>query len=189
MVQTELSEWNQVFTYVVRALKHMVPEFKGVAAGMQHHLAQIRYFLEAHPHGKENIEHLEALHPLWRENILVVDDCEAVAELLVTFLSKEGHVDTAENGAVGLEKIRNTYYQLIISDVDMPVINGLDFFQQAADAFPGIEERFVFFTGDPSPRSLAFFNKNQLKFLTKPATIQQIRSFYLQSLRKLSMTA
>ena len=50
--------------------------------------------------------------------LLVVDDEPWIAELLVAALTAEGHVvDTAPHGAAALEKIRETSYDLIVSDI------------------------------------------------------------------------
>ena len=57
--------------------------------------------------------------PRWpMAQLLVVDDEPWIAELLVAALTAEGHVvDTAPHGAAALEKIRETSYDLIVSDI------------------------------------------------------------------------
>lgn len=61
------------------------------------------------------------------EKILVVDDEEDIRLLLVTFLQEEGYtVFTAENGAEGYQAFRNEAPDLVITDVKMPVRNGLN---------------------------------------------------------------
>lgn len=61
------------------------------------------------------------------KKILVIEDEPAMREGLKDNLEFEGYsVDTAENGVMGLEKIEKKTYDLIISDVMMPVKSGLD---------------------------------------------------------------
>src|SRR5262249_15914773 len=61
------------------------------------------------------------------EKILVVDDERSMRELLELVLKREGYsVQTAENGIRALDQVRQNLYDLIISDVKMPDINGLD---------------------------------------------------------------
>jgi len=58
--------------------------------------------------------------------ILVIEDTEAFAALVEFKLKTAGYeVDIAENGKVGLEKARSTPPDLVVLDVMMPVMNGL----------------------------------------------------------------
>ncbi len=62
-----------------------------------------------------------------KERILIVDDEEGVRELLSDFLRTEGFMcDTAGDGTEALEKFRNNGFDLIISDIRMPVMGGLE---------------------------------------------------------------
>jgi CheY-like chemotaxis protein len=45
-----------------------------------------------------------------------------------------GAVETAENGSIGLEKIRTTRYDLILSDYFMPVMDGAEMIRQVRQA-------------------------------------------------------
>lgn len=62
-------------------------------------------------------------------SILIVEDDEAIASLLLEILSGEGYeVNWAKNGAVALERLHN--YQIphvILLDLMMPVMNGYEF--------------------------------------------------------------
>lgn len=60
--------------------------------------------------------------------ILVVDDSAAMRSALAkTLRSLSPDLDQAENGLIGLESARQTPYDLIITDVDMPVMDGFSF--------------------------------------------------------------
>lgn len=59
--------------------------------------------------------------------ILIIDDDESTLELLSIYLSKEGYkVDSAINGREGLEKYFAKEYQLVLLDIMMPEMNGLE---------------------------------------------------------------
>lgn len=59
--------------------------------------------------------------------ILIVDDEDSLRELLLIMLQREGYlVDAAENGAVAFEKISQENYDLIISDIQMPKVSGIE---------------------------------------------------------------
>lgn len=58
-------------------------------------------------------------------SILIVDDDEANRNMLSIIMSIDGHqIDTAVNGKLALEKIKNNSYDLILLDLMMPVIDG-----------------------------------------------------------------
>ncbi|RMG03638.1 MAG: sigma-54-dependent Fis family transcriptional regulator [Nitrospirae bacterium] len=59
--------------------------------------------------------------------ILVVDDDPAVRDVLQDYLSLEGHtVDTADDGSVGLELLSSEDYDILLLDLAMPKITGLE---------------------------------------------------------------
>lgn len=61
------------------------------------------------------------------EKILVVDDEEIIRESLSFILKKEGYtVDEAENGKTAYDKILRDSYDLVITDLEMPGIKGID---------------------------------------------------------------
>lgn len=61
------------------------------------------------------------------KHILIIDDEEDIRELIQYNLEKEGFkVDTAENGRVGLEKIKDHKPDLILLDVMMPEMDGME---------------------------------------------------------------
>jgi DNA-binding NtrC family response regulator len=71
------------------------------------------------------------------EKILVVDDERSMRELLELVLKREGYaVHTAENGARALDLVRQNLYDLMISDVKMPDINGIDLLMRVRDVSP-----------------------------------------------------
>ena len=60
-------------------------------------------------------------------NILLADDSRDNRLLIRAFLKDSGHrVDEAENGAIAVVKIKSGEYDLVLMDVQMPVMDGLD---------------------------------------------------------------
>jgi two-component system, NtrC family, response regulator PilR len=71
------------------------------------------------------------------EKILIVDDERSMRELLELVLKREGYaVHTAENGMRALDLVRQNVYDLIISDVKMPDINGIDLLARVREISP-----------------------------------------------------
>ncbi|MGK7893049.1 MAG: response regulator, partial [Xenococcus sp. (in: cyanobacteria)] len=66
-----------------------------------------------------------------RKKILVVDDSITVREMERKLLENNGYlVDTAVNGAEGWNVIRTKTYDLVITDIDMPKMNGIELVRQ-----------------------------------------------------------
>jgi signal transduction histidine kinase/CheY-like chemotaxis protein len=110
-------------------------------------------------------------------NILVVDDEEVIVELLNEVLSTVGHrVETARNGKQALDKIMKTGYDLVISDLKMPGLDGSGLYDTVCREKPEMAHRFVFSTGDAaSPAARDFFKKTGCPCLMKPFDLQAVR--------------
>ena len=74
--------------------------------------------------------------------VLVVEDDPVIRMVSQKLLAKRvGQVDVAENGAAGLDKIKSTPYDLILSDYFMPVMDGAEMIRQARAS--GIETPII----------------------------------------------
>jgi signal transduction histidine kinase/CheY-like chemotaxis protein len=110
-------------------------------------------------------------------NILVVDDEEVIVELLNEVLSTVGHrVETARNGKQALDKILANGYDVIISDLKMPGLDGSGLYDSVCAEKPEMAHRFVFSTGDATnPATQDFFKKTGCPCLSKPFDLQAVR--------------
>jgi PAS domain S-box-containing protein len=108
-------------------------------------------------------------------SILVVDDEAQVAELLGEILSLDGHrVVKAGDGLVALAELGRATYDLVVSDLRMPGLDGPGLYRAAAQRFPGIEKRFVFVTGDTlEPATREFLDTCIAPHLAKPFTVDE----------------
>lgn len=79
--------------------------------------------------------------------ILLVDDEPALLDVGKLFIERSGEfsVDTAAGGAEALEMLSSCCYDCIVSDYDMPGMNGIDLLKAVRSADPGIP--FIIFTG------------------------------------------
>jgi CheY-like chemotaxis protein len=172
---TEYSEWNHIFLYVVNTLKGYSQEFGKAAAKINQHKKQLERFLEGRPEGGACLEKIRGLPAVWEEKILIVDDHPAIREFFADILSPEGEVVTAVSGNEGLERMAAQYFDVILCDMQMPVMDGMEFYRQASKKDPGLGDRILFLTGNPSAENLAFFRKNNLRFFMKPVPIQDLQ--------------
>ncbi len=175
VITAEFSEWNDLFLYVVNTLKNIIPEFNYIASRIQIHKRSIEIYFENRPESANKIISYKKLKPVWEERILIVDDEDAISGFLEALLENEGKVDKASNGSEALELLKKNYYKLIISDIDMPVMDGIAFYSEAVKIYPDVNERIVFFTGGISNERHAFFKENNLIFMLKPSGISTIR--------------
>ena len=117
-----------------------------------------------------------------KKKILIVINDGSVAKLLQTILEPEGQIDIAENGKDGLQKVKEQDYGLIVSAIEMPIVDGIEFFYQAKEVVPYLNKKFLFFTGAPSSERIKFFQDENVRYLTKPSTIDEIRTAALNIL-------
>ncbi len=111
--------------------------------------------------------------------ILAVDDEPAVRDLLVRILGAEGHeVDTLADGRTAVERILEQRYDLMLIDVRMPGISGVEVRERVRQKDASLASRIVFMTGDiMAPDTLGFVNGSGAPCLTKPfdvATVQRV---------------
>jgi CheY-like chemotaxis protein len=81
--------------------------------------------------------------------VLVVEDDSAMAQLLKFFLESLGlNAVIAQNGFEGLREITATDFQVVISDLVMPGMNGDEFYKRVEPRKPGLCSRFIFMTAN-----------------------------------------
>lgn len=69
--------------------------------------------------------------------ILVVDDEKDINDSLSFILEKEGYlVEQAENGKVAYDKILSSYYDLVITDIEMPMMKGTELLEKISTITP-----------------------------------------------------
>lgn len=174
LVKIEFFECNDIFLYILDLLKMEGKEFQHAASKMEDHKRSVENFLSTVEWGKSQLDALAKLAPLWEKSVLIVEDNPTIAAFLVKILGKKCSVQVAENGLEGLNKVQNSYFDAIVSDVDMPIMNGIEFYNKAVEGDRAIGRNFLFFTAAPLPERVEFFRQNGLTYLEKPASIKQI---------------
>lgn len=83
--------------------------------------------------------------------VLHVDDDQDLADLTATFLEREAEelsVETASRPDEGLERLRSNGFDCVISDYEMPEMNGIEFLETVREEYPDLP--FILFTGKGS---------------------------------------
>ena len=90
-----------------------------------------------------------------RHTVLVVDDHPELRSVLRQVLERSGyHVVLAENGAAGLERVRDGSIDLIVLDIDMPIMNGRAFLASRARDTSLARIPVVVYSADAQPAAV-----------------------------------
>ncbi|OGN91410.1 MAG: hypothetical protein A2Z75_05180 [Chloroflexi bacterium RBG_13_50_10] len=113
-----------------------------------------------------------------KAKILVVDDEPVILQLVSKVLTDEGHtVETADNAAAALKLVKNKRYRLILLDIKMPGMSGVELYKQFQKIAPSLTKRVVFITGDiMGKRTLVFLDKTKVPYLMKPFDAKQLKT-------------
>jgi signal transduction histidine kinase len=102
--------------------------------------------------------------------VLVVEDEPALAAAVAEALTDNGFiVDRAADGEEGLARLADESYDLIVCDLKMPRIDGVQFYRAMAAATPGLARRIIFVTGDVAGTDAErFLEETGSRWLSKP---------------------
>ncbi len=117
---------------------------------------------------KGTVYHDPSLH------ILIVDDEADMLSTLKDLLHSDGHqVDIATQGSEALEKIKQTPYEMVITDLSMPGMNGVQLVTEAKSIHPETEVMII--TGYGTINSaVEAMRQGALNYLIKPVEPQEI---------------
>ena len=71
-------------------------------------------------------------------SILIVDDEESIRVSLEGILNKKYHIKTAQNGLIALDMLQNHHYDLILTDIMMDDMTGIELLKKTKENFPEI---------------------------------------------------
>ncbi|MFQ5735550.1 MAG: response regulator [Thermodesulfobacteriota bacterium] len=173
----EYSELNQLFLYVLDALRERTDGQIDLLLDVDEHKGRIESYIGAHPEFSEYAGRVKGLPKAPEtKRILVVDDSRSDLEMLKAIFADRFYVDTATNGEDAFRMLGSGHYAAVVSDVDMPMMDGIELYRRARETIPGISGRFIFYTGPMNAERASFFNRQRLKYLTKPTPINTIRA-------------
>ncbi len=110
-----------------------------------------------------------------RPRVLVVDDEYEISELLMEVFSEKFQPVKASNGREALERIKRHRFDVIVSDLKMPELNGMEMYERLAEEFPEYRDRILFTTGIVSDlETQEFLKRNNLPYLRKPFKMREL---------------
>lgn len=118
-----------------------------------------------------------------RPKLLLVDDDDTLLRAYTRMLAADGYdVETRPDGEAAVEAIRDTAYDVILSDIDMPRLGGLALLERirAHD----LDVPVVLITGSPSVETaIAAIEHGALRYVTKPVEASRLRSIMREAVQ------
>ena len=110
------------------------------------------------------------------KRILVVDDEENARIGLSMLLSKEGYVvDSVSNGFEALNYLRQQEVNLIVTDINMPGMNGIAFLKELNKSFP--QSNVIMVTAYGGIESyIESMNLGAFEYINKPIKVDELKS-------------
>ena len=107
--------------------------------------------------------------------VLVVDDEQLVRDLLVSYLDSIGFVvETAQDGLKGLEKYTGGDFDLVITDLSMPNMDGLELMKELREIDD--EAVVLMITGYPTiGTAVEAIKQGAADYITKPFTLDEVK--------------
>jgi CheY-like chemotaxis protein len=123
------------------------------------------------------------------KQILVVEDEPLIAALLTDMLSADGHkVEAVGTGRAALEKVGGRAYDLIVSDLRMPELDGPGLYRALERRHGDMVPRIIFVTGSAlDPVNEEFLEETGAPWLAKPFSIADLHRFTQQALRRTTL--
>ncbi|MBD3292184.1 MAG: PAS domain S-box protein [Armatimonadia bacterium] len=109
--------------------------------------------------------------------VLVVDDERPLLELVHKALTAFGHkVDAVSNATRALDLLDERSYDVVLSDLRMPGMDGESFHAHVLERWPRLADRFVLVTGDTVAVESGVLSQYEgTRVICKPFTLQQLR--------------
>ena len=119
-----------------------------------------------------------------KAKILVVDDEESMCKFMEIMLKKEGYfVSTSQDGSTALERVKSEDYDLVIADLMMPEMSGLELLSRVKSVNPDLD--FIVMTAFASVDSaIEALKKGAFDYITKPFRVDEIKIAVRKSLEQ-----
>jgi response regulator RpfG family c-di-GMP phosphodiesterase len=124
-----------------------------------------------------------------RPRVLIVDDEKFIRDILADFLGMEGYiVRTAEDGAAALTELHNAHYDLVISDLKMPRMGGIELLDAIGTAAPSALT--VIMTGFGTVETaIDAMKRGAYDYILKPFKVEEVIRVVQRGLEKQRLAA
>lgn len=105
--------------------------------------------------------------------ILVVDDDDTIRETLDELLSEDYECDTAETAEQALSKLEAASYDLVLTDITMPGLSGVDLLGLIREKYPATRVILISGIGDQE-RAQSLIALGAFDFILKPFSLETV---------------
>ena len=116
--------------------------------------------------------------------ILIADDERPITDLLASFLSSQGYFcETATNGRTALEMVSQNHFDVVITDVVMPDMDGITLTQKLSQQFPNLS--IMVMTGYYDEKSMeSAATAGAHEFIKKPFSLAEFDRRFQKMIQK-----
>jgi len=107
---------------------------------------------------------------------LLIDDSQAILNLFRKSIERkfDAHIDCAHNGREALKKLGLFQYDVILSDIEMPEMNGMELYKELKERHPVMAGRVAFISGNVECPEGLYLKEEGLPLLAKPFKLQEL---------------
>lgn len=125
---------------------------------------------------------------LGKGKILIADDEQSLRLVLDTILRKDGYeVDTAENGKQAVEMVITGEYDMVILDIRMPLLDGMQAFREIHKVKPDLPVLLMTAYGSGYD-AVEAMKRGAFDYITKPFNVEQVKFHVAQAIRMRRLT-
>jgi CheY-like chemotaxis protein len=176
LARAEASELNPIFLYVAEEYRKAGREGERMTGEIQGHLFRIQDFIDDLPRDLRPSVDVSTLPFVGEERFLVVEDHAPLRRLVASLLARRGAVDTASDGREGLKRLREHFHDGIVTDIQMPGMDGIEFYRRAVEYDARLKGRFLFCSGDMTSANEDYLREHELPFLHKPFGLEDFQA-------------
>ena len=132
---------------------------------------------------------LESGYPEDKPRVLVVDDEKFIRDIIADFLGMEGYiVRTAEDGTSAVNELERARYDIVISDLKMPKMGGLDLLREVTRTHP--DTLTVIMTGFGTVETaIDAMKRGAYDYILKPFKVEEVVHIVQRGLEKRRLAA
>lgn len=108
-------------------------------------------------------------------DILVVDDDEVIRDTLCELLGTAYSCQTAETAEEALKKLEAQRFDVVITDISMPGLNGMELLNRVVDRYPGTQ--VIMISGHPDEeQAQGLIERGAFDYLLKPFRLEVVEA-------------
>ncbi|KIC91778.1 sigma-54 dependent transcriptional regulator [Flavihumibacter sp. ZG627] len=122
-------------------------------------------------------------------NILIIDDERAIRKTLGEILSYEGYkIEEASDGEEGLKKFRESTFDVVLCDIKMPKLDGIEFLDKAREANPDVP--IIMISGHGTiETAVEAVKKGAFDYISKPPDLNRLLITLRNAMDKTSLVS